>query len=173
MCGRVKALIHEPFRPYCLGGPSDPHVIGPIRLKHTGCHTIQPKLTGFSKGKVDVFNLDATRVFPSLVSSGLLHFSPSGGCSLAGRCSLSGVWNVACCIWSGQVVTDAPSRFNRTVMLTHDPFETRFKWTSSTIQPKRLVCQHTPSIGLRLPSSNHCMPLWLRRRSQTAVVGLP
>ena len=42
-----------------------------VRLICTGCHTIQPKLTGNCKGKVDVFNLAATRELPALVTSGL------------------------------------------------------------------------------------------------------
>ena len=50
----------------------EPHEVGSLCLKPTGCHTIQPKLAGLSlsKGKVDVFNL-STRELPSLVTSGL------------------------------------------------------------------------------------------------------
>ena len=52
----VKVLMHEQFRLYDWGRPFGPHVVG---HKHTGCHMIQPKLTGCSKGKPYVFNLDA------------------------------------------------------------------------------------------------------------------
>ena len=50
-------------------------------------------------------------------------------------------WNLACCIWNGQDETDALSRFNRTAVLTHDPFEIRFEQSSSTIRPKWLLHQ--------------------------------
>ena len=48
----------------------EPHAVGTIRLKRTGLRTIQPKLTGESKGKVDIFNFTATRELPSLVTCG-------------------------------------------------------------------------------------------------------
>ena len=54
-----------------------------------------------------------------------LHFSPNGGFSLAGGCR-STFWNTACCIRNEQVEPDAPSCFNRTATLTHDPFQIRF-----------------------------------------------
>ena len=33
---------------------------------------------------------------------------------------------ITCCIWNGQVEIDVVGRFNRTAMLTQDPFEIRF-----------------------------------------------
>ena len=54
----------------------------------------------------------------------LLQFSPNDGCLLAAGYS-SSVWHVACCVWNGQVDTDALYHFNRAAMLMHNPFEIR------------------------------------------------
>ena len=67
----VKALTHEQFWSYVWGGPFKLHAVSPICLKCTGCHTMQPKLTGWSKGKVNIFNLATVQWLPSLVTSGL------------------------------------------------------------------------------------------------------
>ena len=45
------------------------------------------------------------------------------------------------CFWNGQVEADALICFNRTAMLTHDPFEIRFGRSSCSIRHKRLVHQ--------------------------------
>ena len=66
-------------------------------------------------------------------------FSLNGGRCLAGGCS-SSFWNTSYCIWNGQVENDALRRFNRTAMLTPNPFEIRFR-RSSTIRPKQFVYQ--------------------------------
>ena len=58
-------MIHEPFRSYGWGGPFEPQAVGPVRLqRRTGCHTVQPKLTGYSKRKLDI----STLLFISLPS---------------------------------------------------------------------------------------------------------
>ena len=69
-----------------------------------------------------------------------LHFSPNSGRSLAGGISTS-VWNLVCCIWNGQVETDVLRRFNRTAMLTHDPFEICFGQSSTAVRSTRFVYQ--------------------------------
>ena len=88
---------------------------------------MQPKLTGKSEGKVNVFNRAATRYLITIPRGLLpfLHFSPNVGRSLAGEWS-SSVWKLACCVRNGHVETDTLIRFNRTDMLIHDPFKTRF-----------------------------------------------
>ena len=63
-----------------------------------------------------------------------LHFSTNGGHSLAGGSS-SSVWNnyISNCIWNGQVEADDQSRFNRTAMLSHDPFDISLRrWSPGT-----------------------------------------
>ena len=57
---KFKVLIHKKFRPYGCEGQFKPHAVGIACLEHTGCHTIQPKLTSQIKGKADIFNLAAT-----------------------------------------------------------------------------------------------------------------
>ena len=107
--GSLTSLIHEQRLRRTARGPLEAQAVGLVRLICTGCHTIQPKLTGNCKGKVDVFNLAATRELPSLVTSGLCFtlIETAGAGSLAGGCS-SSVWNVSICIWNGHVETDAP-----------------------------------------------------------------
>ena len=56
-----------------------------------------------------------------------------------GRQMLS--WNMVCCIWNGQVETSALSHLNRTAWLTHSLSEIRFRWSSSPVSLKQLVCQ--------------------------------
>ena len=55
----------------------------PNTAKRTGCHAIQSEPTGYSKGKVDVFSLAATRVTTPCDLRAFFHFSPNGGRSLA------------------------------------------------------------------------------------------
>ena len=57
------------------------------------------------------------------------HVQTTGAHWLAGAVNL--LWNTACCIWNGQVETDALSHFNLMLMLTHDLFEVRFGRSSS------------------------------------------
>ena len=36
----LKTLVHEQFGPYGKGGQFEPHAVGPVRLKCTGCHKV-------------------------------------------------------------------------------------------------------------------------------------
>ena len=134
--GQGSTLGPEQFRPYIWGAPPEPIMVGPARLKCTGCHTIQAKLDGLKKR-------EGWHIQPCRYSSYLplwplafppLHFKRR---ALIGWPVQLTVWNIACCIWNGQVETGALSRFNRTVMLIHAPFGIRFLRPSSTIRPKR------------------------------------
>ena len=81
--------------------------------------------------------------YPSYHPSDLrpfVHFSPNGGCSLAGGCN-SSISNIVCCIWNGEAETGTLSRFNCTAMLTYDPCEIRYERSSCTIRLKQLVYQ--------------------------------
>ena len=103
-----------------------------------GCHTTKPKLTGSSMENacVDVLYL-ATRQLPSLVSFGLSSVQTADVHWVAD--AVQSLWNIASGIWNGQVETEAMSCFSGTAMLTGNPFEIRFGWSSSTIRPKLLV----------------------------------
>ena len=146
--GSLTSLIHEQRLRRTARGPLEAQAFGLVRLICTGCHTIQPKLTGNCKGKVDVFNLAATRELPALVTSGLslTLIETAGAGSLAGGCS-SSVWNVPISIWNGRVETDALSRFNRTAKLTHTPLCDWFGRSFSIVglRLKRLVNQRLQS----------------------------
>ena len=120
----------------------EPHAVGTIRLKRTGLRTIQPKLTGESKGKVDIFNLSASRKLPSLATPrpAILTLQSKWPALIGWRMPFI-VWSIECCIWNGHVETDALNPFNRPCWLTHVPSEIRFGRSSSTTRPKQFVYQ--------------------------------
>ena len=45
-CNGSKALTHEQYGPCGRGEPFEPHVVGPDRLKRTGCHLIHAETDG-------------------------------------------------------------------------------------------------------------------------------
>ena len=105
---------------------------GRIRLKLAGCQTI----TNHGEGRRMRFCRYSRVTSPCDLPS-FHHFSPNGSRSLIGGCSSS------CFEYStGQVETDARSRFSRTAMLSYDPFDTRFGQHSPTGRTKRLAYQH-------------------------------
>ena len=71
---------------------------GNERVKCPGCHMIQLKPTGKSKGKVNVFNI-STQKLPSLMNSGLTSFQSKRQALTGWRVCLS-IWNIPCCIWN-------------------------------------------------------------------------
>ena len=160
--GSSTGLIHKQFWLCGWGGMFKPHAVRPVCLKHTGCHMIRPKLTGWSKGQVHLLNLVVTQELPSfkLCHLSFPYFSPNGRWSLTGRCS-SSVWKIACCIENGRHMlkpvpwaiwtvklcwpmihlrsgSDGPQPYTHMAMLLHALFEVMFGWSSSTIQ----LCWH-------------------------------
>ena len=165
---RIKVPVHEPFPPYRRGRRRTSWS-RTLRLKRTGCHTIQPKLVGLSKGKVDVFNF-STRELPFLVTSGLSFTSGQ----TAGTHWLSDAVHPfemydSVLIGNRQVKTDYMiwDTVGTTVRLrwsTHDQFEIRFgqSWTIimaettrvsiSDLTPYRWAKWHTLQLGARSSS---------------------
>ena len=101
--GSSTGLIHKQFWLCGWGGLFKPHAVRPVCLKHTGCHMIRPKLTGWSKGQVHLLNLVVTQELPSfkLCHLSFPYFSPNGRWPLTGRCS-SSVLKIARCIENGR-----------------------------------------------------------------------
>ena len=69
---------HKLWCSFCRFGYNRPNT-----AKRTGCRATQSEPTGYSKGKVDVFSLAATRVTTPCDLRAFFHFSPNGGRSLA------------------------------------------------------------------------------------------
>ena len=116
---RVMSLIHELFQLYGWGGPLEPCVVRHVPQMHW-----LPRDTAETDGAKQGEGWRIQPYYYLRVTSPcdlrpFIHFSPNSRWSLAGRSS-SSIWNIACCIWKGQVETDAPSGFNRTALLTHN-----------------------------------------------------
>ena len=106
--------------------------------------------SGKNKGTVDEFSLAA--IVTSSIS--FTAVNPNGGNPLAGG-SRSSILSMACCIWNGWVEIDVLSRFNRTAMLTLDPFEFQ-GWTIFLNHTAETVLVSVLEDGPNPGSWQHC-----------------
>ena len=136
---RVMSLIHKLFQLYGWGGPLEPCVVRHVPQMHW-----LPRNTAETDGTKHgeswciqpYYYLRVT--FPCDLQP-FIHFSPNKRWSLAGRSS-SSIWNTACCIWKGQVETDALSCFSRMALLMHN-----FRHSSADAQFRTQLCWRTIS----------------------------
>ena len=116
---RVMSLIHKLFQLYGWGGPLQPCVVRRVPQMHwLPRNTAETDGTKHGEGWCIQPYYYLWVTYPCDLRP-FIHFSPNSRWSLAGRSS-SSIWNTACCIWKGQVETDALSCFSRMALLTHN-----------------------------------------------------
>ena len=136
----LQAVVHEQFQSYSWEGPFEPCPVGLIIL-----NVLAATLSRYSRNWKAKARGRPTHLTLPLLESYHPFWPPAFPSLQSKRLAFREGWRTqfirlefTCCNWNGQVETDAVSRFNRTAMLTHDPFVIRFRRSSSTIQPKRL-----------------------------------
>ena len=116
---RVLSLIHKLFQLYGWGGPLQSCVVRHVPQMHwLPRNTAETDGTKHGEGWCVQPYCYLWVTFPCDLRP-FIHFSPNSRWSLAGRSS-SSIWNTSCCIWKGQVETDALSCFSRMALLTHN-----------------------------------------------------